>query len=293
MTDPDTPSTLGAEACSAVSSAFGEPLPGTATEAAGWLLIEHPGPWGRKAISESRLDADVAAAIVRRCDESGLRPQLIRRETAGPTRICLVVDTAAATIRRLQVGDARELLDADLDRDGDLMTDPVFCVCTNARRDACCAVHGRAAVKTLRTAGVGEVWETSHVGGHRFAANLLCFPHGFSFGRLRADSVADVARSYAVGRVDLAHLRGRTCLPPLAQAAEWFVRQEAGFYGVDDVSLESIDEDAVVMLAGGYRWRLRIDTTDAEPPRIESCGAEELVRPAAYALTAIDAAPAR
>jgi hypothetical protein len=34
-------------ACSDISSALSEPLAGTAPEAACWVVLEQPGPWGR------------------------------------------------------------------------------------------------------------------------------------------------------------------------------------------------------------------------------------------------------
>src|SRR3546814_4969337 len=45
-------------------------------------------------------------------------------------------------------------------------------VCTNGRHDPCCADFGRPVVRALRAAGV-EVMESSHVGGDRFAANIV------------------------------------------------------------------------------------------------------------------------
>ena len=92
--------------------------------------------------------------------------------------------------------------------------------------------------RALATAVPGATWESSHVGGDRFAGNLVAFPHGLYLGRVRPDEAAEVARAYADGRVSLRHLRGRSCYPMPVQAAEHALRTHEGFDRVDDVGLE-------------------------------------------------------
>ena len=68
--------------CSGASERSEEPMEGTAPDEAWWLLVEYPGPWGRKAIAESRLDPAVRDHL------AGLhevRVHLIRRHV-GPHR---------------------------------------------------------------------------------------------------------------------------------------------------------------------------------------------------------------
>ncbi len=58
-------------------------------------------------------------------------------------------------------------------------------VCTHGRHDVCCAVRGRPVAAALAAAATGwDVWECSHVGGDRFAANVLLVPSGELFGSL-------------------------------------------------------------------------------------------------------------
>ncbi|OEV07469.1 sucrase ferredoxin, partial [Streptomyces nanshensis] len=49
--------------CATASRDLAEPLAGTAATARTWLLIEQPGPWGRKALTQSRLDPDLGQAL--------------------------------------------------------------------------------------------------------------------------------------------------------------------------------------------------------------------------------------
>ena len=46
---------------------------------------------------------------------------------------------------------------------------PLLLVCTHGRRDACCAQFGRPTAMALARRYGTAVWETTHVGGDRFA----------------------------------------------------------------------------------------------------------------------------
>jgi hypothetical protein len=68
------------------------------------------------------------------------------------------------------------------------------------------------------------VWECSHVGGDRFAANLLLLPSGELFGSLDEVAALAVVRGFDAGRVDLVHSRGRFGRPQVEQAAVHHLR---------------------------------------------------------------------
>jgi hypothetical protein len=217
--------------CSELSAALGEPLHATAPFAPTWLLIEERGAWARKAVRDAGF-GDLEA----RAKEHGVRVGLIRRRLAGrgdaPRRV-FVVRCAEATIEELPGVEPRELDPARLPR-GERVEHPLYLVCTNGRRDACCARAGTAVARSLDPELDGRIWETTHVGGHRFAANLVALPHGLLFGRLDPASARRVVSAYAEGRIVLEHLRGRTTLRPEDQAVEHFVRLRDGLVGVDD-----------------------------------------------------------
>jgi hypothetical protein len=46
----------------------------------------------------------------------------------------------------------------------------------------CCARLGVPLAQALAARHPGPVWETTPVGGHRFAANLVLLPHGLYYG---------------------------------------------------------------------------------------------------------------
>jgi (2Fe-2S) ferredoxin len=238
--------------CSVISLALGEPLFGTAPYAPRWLLVEHPGPWGRKAVAEAGL-----RELEARGKELGVRVGLVRRfgrpSSRGPRRIFLVSCEPPEPSVEL-------LSEPDLAARGERVEGPLYLVCTNGRRDVCCGRAGRELGRELAPELGGRLWETTHIGGHRFAPNLVCLPHGVVYGRLDAATARRVVRAYEAGLVELEHLRGRTSLEPEAQARDWFARRLTGRLRLDDNPADEVP----VVVAG----------VPLEPPRPESCGGE-------------------
>lgn len=304
--------------CSWLTREHGVDVAGTAPGGRGWMLVEQPGPWGRKALHESGLDP----AIGRRLAEvapSGVKLLLARRPgrheaTATPARRTVVLAHSGPTswVRMLTVGSDAEL--ADLDPAVTLAatppalgvgTDPLWLVCTNGRRDACCATLGRPVAAAL-TADHGEVvWEISHLGGHRFAGVVAHLPSGAIYGTLDVPTARHVAALAAEGRLDPTHLRGHCWLPKAAQAAEILVRRQLGLDHVDDVVVIGGDgaddqgsDDATVRRGddGTDEVRLRIQgvehlarvrhvPTGASFPL--SCDRDEREDPGRFELTAL------
>jgi hypothetical protein len=124
--------------------------------------------------------------------------------------------------------------------------EPMFLVCTHAKRDPCCAVYGRAAAAVLAVTQRGRTWETSHTGGHRFAPNLICLPHGVSFGRIGPEGIDAAARAYAAGDVRPEGYRGRSSHDPFVQAADVALRSRLGQLPVDAVRLDRVEGEGRV-----------------------------------------------
>lgn len=209
-----------------------DPLLGTASKAAGWLLIEEPGGWGSDALLESGIDPEVARTLAVRTKESGVRVQLIRRSrqrrSRSGKRTVAVVHSAAdgGTVAWHTVRTDADLLDVPLDGTGGGSAEPIYLVCTHGTRDVCCAVRGRPVADHLASHRPNQTWETSHVGGHRYAANLVLLPHGLYYGHVTPDEALEAVKAYEAGLVVPDRLRGRSIHPPQVQAAECFARRE-------------------------------------------------------------------
>ena len=231
--------------CSAQALVRGDSPVATASPATRWLLIEQPGPWGRDALSESRFDAAVVPELARRSRAEGVRLLLVRRPG----------DRLADSGRRWAYGDSRPghegLWWSVRSSDADLLTvpwdgsvgepaaGPTYLVCTHGGHDACCALRGRPLARALPAPGPADVWECSHLGGDRFAANVLVLPHGFYYGQVPGDG-ADLVAAHTLGRVALPWLRGRAGVPIPAQAAQHFARGELGLLGVDALPVVAV-----------------------------------------------------
>ncbi|WP_405011311.1 sucrase ferredoxin [Kitasatospora sp. NBC_01539] len=279
--------------CTTLSRELTEPLAATAATATTWLLVEQSGPWGAKALTESHLDTEVGRALDAASTGTGVRVALIRRpgrhaEAAGARHEVLVAHTVPGRswVRRLTVGAPTELLDLDFaalgaGEHGGLGTahtgGPVALVCTNGRRDRCCALLGRPLALELAASGHSEVWEVTHLGGHRFSPTMLVLPYGYAYGRLSGASAKEVLASTASGHTVAEFSRGRSCWGRPGQAAEHAVRLAYGETAADALTVHQERRGAdgwavVVGHADGRRWEVPVTEGAASPPRAESCG---------------------
>jgi (2Fe-2S) ferredoxin len=109
-----------------------------------------------------------------------------------------------------------------------------------------------------------ETWECSHIGGDRFAANVLVLPDGYCYGRLDATSAPRVVRDHLEGRVDPEHLRGPSTQPPAAQAAIAEAIRRLGAAGPHDLSVLSHRESSP------GTWTVRLAGSGSMPALIEA-----------------------
>jgi hypothetical protein len=273
------------DACSTRSIAAGEPLAATAVGDDRWLLLEQSGPWAPKVPRGSDLDDAVADALAERCDALGIRIGLLRRSTARSSegeRACYLASTTrgAAFLERHALPDAAAVLDLDLEALGTgRPTDPaarwdgpLYAVCTHGERDACCARVGRALHRALCAHRTEATWQTSHLGGHRFAPTMLHLPSGISLGRVPAARALEVAELLEARRIPLDLLRGRAGDPWAVQAAECLVRLRLGLDGFDDVEVLESEDDVVVLRAAGEALRVTVGRRPLPAARPASCG---------------------
>jgi hypothetical protein len=222
---------------------------GTASAVRSWLLLEQPGAWPEDALESRHLPRDFAVALARAANAAGVRVVLIRRP-GRPTRVngdavvCYLAHARRVDpwLVRMELDSLDDVLDLDLaslaggwaPAEG-IPCGPIFCVCTHGSHDPCCAMRGRPVAAALVTEYPEQTWEISHIGGDRFAANVLCFPHGVYLGRVEPEDAIAVARGYEGGHLPLPNLRGRACDVPAVQAADCFLRDARGLTGIDDV----------------------------------------------------------
>ncbi len=112
------------------------------------------------------------------------------------------------------------------------MPAPLYLVCTHGRHDACCALRGRPVAASLARQRPGTVWECSHIGGDRFAPNVLVLPEGLYYGRVQPEDASEIVAAYERSEVVVELFRGRTAFRPAVQAAQHFARLDRGISAI-------------------------------------------------------------
>ena len=216
--------------CSQLSLTSGEQIYGTAGNATDvWFVLEYPAVWGAKAMEESKLDDALKAHLAQAvADTPGARLQLIKRgESRNGSATSFFIGLSqedVAALYRFELQDFTDLAAMDLPAMvTEMRTDParyaahkhdepLFLVCTNGSRDRCCATLGVPVYLTMAAYAGDQVWQTTHTGGHRFAATMIVLPHGLYYGRLSAEDALPIVDTYNAGDVyALDHYRGRSC----------------------------------------------------------------------------------
>ncbi len=227
--------------CSILSQAADEPPTGSATQVSAWFLLEVDAAWGRKATDENELPPAVQAHLRAHLDAvPGARAQLIKQtprpERRGIAFFVAVPDAQPPALYAFRLADYENLTALDLTTmvgggaafERYRSDERLLIVCTNGKRDACCAKFGLETYEALSRLGGELVWRTTHLGGHRFAPNVVCLPDGLMYGRVSADSAAPLLDACRAGRIDLGHFRGRSAYDEGAQVAEHLLRERTG-----------------------------------------------------------------
>jgi hypothetical protein len=301
--------------CSEVARAEGAPLGGTATRADAWLLVEHPGPWGQRAVEENdlppavqewlgaqllALGATLGQAVDGGTRPARVRPLLIRREGDRGSRQ-LACFLAGAGERRQELyrwGVERHDELTTLDLGGWLASGELerwrnqlrlTLVCGNGRRDRCCARWGPPTWRALAAVVGEEAWLSTHQGGHRYAGTGLWLPEGVAHGFLAPTEAAALVEARRRGAVHLPCFRGRTFHAAPAQAADAMLRQETGELALAAWHLAEETEESpgawrVVFAGTGRRYTVRLRRDSEEV--LVSCGPSKVKPIDRFTLTA-------
>lgn len=295
------------EYCSAISAQAQEPLPGTASQVQVWLLLEVNQPWGRKALFESSLPEPVKRRLMQWQKLEGATVLFIRHSRTQPDTtirfFAAVGKEQNAALYRYTLESYEDLLALDLAAEientqftGELVNEPLFLTCTNGKRDRCCAREGLPVYQALERLVGEQVWQSSHMGGHRFAPVISVLPQGLVYGRLRMGSLPEFVRTVQQGMVDIEHLRGRACYPPAVQAAEIELRKATGnltqdaYRLLDAAKPEESDGWQVRFLEEKTRlvYRLDVSPSQEELRILKSCGEEEYETVHPFRLTSLE-----
>jgi len=277
--------------CADTSRADAEPLAATASRVETWLLIEYRGLWARDAVDGSTLSAEVKDHLrLQRAAFPHTRILFIRRPERrredGLLSFVARTTESAHDLRCLELERYDDLLDVELATPGVRVEHPLFLVCTHGKHDRCCSKFGRPVYDAVREQ-VDEswVWQSSHVGGDRFAGNVVSLPDGVYYGRVEPGDSWQVLEAALRREIHLPHYRGRSCHSFPAQAAERAVRERTGLAGVDDTSVLSLEPVEVgweaIVRAAGVDYAVEVRREEGAPTHL-TCSTEQLRRPKRY-----------
>jgi hypothetical protein len=285
--------------CSAISADSGEPLAGTASRVDHWILLEYRGVWNPNAVDGSGLSDQVKAHL--RSQTRALAPAkllFVRRRERRREQPVALFHAIGGTVHLYALDAYEDLLALDLASaggvgaagPGERIDHPLFLVCTHGKHDRCCALQGRPVYDVLADqAEPGWVWQVSHVGGDRFAGNVVVLPEGLYYGRVRPEEAWTLLDEHLAGRIHLPRFRGRSALPFAVQAAEIAVRER---YGLRSIPLHRAEfAQAGVRLTAafgidGRRFEVAL-RVEAGPLTYLTCDSERLSRPPRYAVESL------
>jgi hypothetical protein len=272
--------------CSEVSADNAEPLTATASRVDNWILVEYRGLWGYDAVGTSGL-SDRVKRHLRRSVVALAPAKLLfvrRAERRDRSGLCVFWGSSrerGARLYRAELDGPDDLLGLDFAAPGTPVAHPLLLVCTHGKHDRCCARYGRPLYQAVREqVDAGWVWQCSHIGGDRFAGNLVCLPEGLYFGRVGPAQAWLLLDEYLAGRIHLDRYRGRSCYSFPVQAAERAVREHTGLTGIDD--LELVSEEPTRFRAGGRVYEVEVARESSELTYL-TCTSERLTHPRHYA----------
>jgi hypothetical protein len=285
------------ELCADASGAAHEDLAATASRVDHWVLVEYRGYWDRDVLGGSLLSQALKEHLRDQLGQLGHSRLLFvkRPERRSQKRRMLFVGSSRPGEERfyaLEFDHHDDLIDYDFasallggDTPGVPVEHPLFVVCTHGKRDRCCAKYGRPLYDQLKGKVDPQwVWQSTHVGGDRFAGNVVLLPEGLFFGRVGEEGLDPILDDYFEGRINLERFRGRSAYTFPVQAAELAVREKTGLAGVHDVELVRVsreDEERwlVTLRAAGQEFAAEAWVEQGEEPVYLTCGSVTPQRP--------------
>jgi hypothetical protein len=239
--------------CSDAARLRGDDNTATTARTDVWFVVEFPGTWGRSPLVDAAIGPAAREALQRALAAvPRSRVLFIRRRLEPVSANCRVYIASSAPTASLAMFDLPSiddlptlpLVEAAL-HPSSFSFQPLILVCTHGQRDSCCGRRGYPLYDALCKQQGLDVWQCSHVGGDRFAANAVVLPWGLYYGPVEPREAEALAEAVLGDELFLPAYRGRSSLPRVGQAAETFVRRETGIKARDALrmlSREALDE---------------------------------------------------
>lgn len=273
--------------CSDAARLRGDDNAATAARVDVWILVELPTTWGRDPIVDAALPPAVRDALTNAANAIPRnRIVFIRKrvDCARPTRVYVIRSAPdAGLLAMLDLDSIDDVAGVPFAAIADAapqpMAQPVILVCTHGQHDSCCGRRGYPLYDALQQRDDADVWQCSHIGGDRFAANAVVLPWGLYYGPVEARDAASFADSVVRDEIVVPSYRGRSSLSRPVQAADIFLRrtlhltQRDALRFVDRTALGNNLTRVQLREASGILHDVTVEYYKATEPVLPSCGA--------------------
>ena len=269
--------------CSELSLATNEEMFGSAPRVDIWFLLEYKQPWSKKAFPSSKIPQVIKKRLSEYMESlPNCRLQLIKRQNDHEDTIKFYVGVSQELEPKLfefSLSRYEDILSLDiieiLAGKFSSRKEPLFLVCTHGTHDRCCGKFGVPVyLEAARQENGFLTWQCTHLGGHRFAANVLCLPHGIYYGRVREGKLANLISEYKKQNICLETYRGRSCYDSYTQAAEYFLRTNTGIRQIATLRLKGINrldkDNSIIEFASELDSKIHLMHIQQRPSAIES-----------------------
>jgi len=226
--------------CSAASRYFKESLHGSAANYNCFIMVEHADPFPSTPTNGHFNKAWLKTLDAFAKREKGKLLLIRNRNTDYKNCRIIYVDCILQkyVVLYRSITDAHlvDLKQHVLSKDAIWEVDPFFVVCTNGKKDKCCAKFGFPVFKFFENILLPfcyESYECTHLGGDRFAANAVLMPFGIYYGRVGVEDVHEIIKQTAFGRVLYQNYRGRSRQSFFEQAVECHLREYLKNYNIN------------------------------------------------------------
>lgn len=255
--------------CAAINQKEQRPVFGSAPEANIWFLLEYNNPWGSKVLVQSTLSAELKTLLQSWVDNTPRSKLLFikrgQKQNIDKLSFFIVIGQADKQLifqfkldnyeHLAQIDPAKIILNPEQFIDHTIDS-PLVLVCTNGKRDKCCAKYGLPLFKTMQHYYEDIVWQCSHFGGHKYAPTFLYLPEGLCYGHVAMSDCDTILDACIAGSIELANYRGRSCYRKIEQAADYFLRMHTGRVNLNDYRLLKTES------LGDNRWEVKFEDTE-------------------------------
>ncbi len=251
--------------CKDLSSSAGEHLFGTAPRTDHWFLLEYPYNWEKDILNNIKVPQNVKDELNRLLGSfPRSRLQLIKKNGPQSSKICFYYVNSTEfdpKVYKFTLDSFEEIISlnlTDLTKNEDIRNsetdEKLALICTHGTYDRCCGTYGVPVYNEIYSSEHLNVWQTTHVGAHRFSANLVMLPEGIYYGRVDPGNVESITRAHINGEIYLDCFRGRCCYGQISQVSDYFLRKEIKKYGIYDLEWE-FEKDMDAYTATEFKLR--------------------------------------